>query len=102
MSTSEPCACRLDPGALERRVAEWRDVAEAGLLTREATPEGVRLAFKPEPSIAHALLDLVDAERSCCNFAQWTVTATERETMVAATAQGDGVAVIQSLFEVAS
>ena len=102
MSTSDPCACLLDPGALERRVAEWRTVANAGLLTREAVPEGVRLAFKPEPSITHALLDLVDAERACCNFAQWTVTATEEETVVVAATQGDGVAVIQGLFEVAS
>ena len=100
MGDSGPWTCRLDATALDCRVAEWQTAADQGLVLREATPTGVRLSFQPEAAVTHALLDLVQAERACCDFATWTLTATEDGTVVTATTQGEGIALLQGLFEV--
>lgn len=102
MSDREPeaVACSLSPGQLSSRVRDWRTVVDEGLLDRAAVPGGVRLTFRPAPSIVHDLVELVHAERQCCGWASWTLTSTATGTVVDATADGDGAATLQSLFEV--
>ena len=94
--------CTLDQGERAARGDQWRAVLEAGLRSREAMPDGVRLRLKPDPELTHQLLELVEGERACCDWAHWSVRVDEDATVVEATAPGDGATVLQTLFEVTS
>jgi hypothetical protein len=60
----------------------------------------VRLEFAPDHAIAHALLDLVAAERGCCAWASWTLTSTLDATVLEAQADESGTTALQAMFEV--
>ena len=59
-------ACSLAGPDLATRGEEWRRLAADGLVAREATRLGARLAFRPERSVVHDLVDLLDGEHRCC------------------------------------
>lgn len=94
-----PIACSLDD--LSGREQEWSAVIAAALRTKVATQNGVRLNFAPTPDTAHALLDLVAAERQCCAWAEWTLTSTPAATVVEVTAD-PGTDVLHAMFDVRS
>lgn len=95
-------ACSLAGSALEARIAQWQALAAASLVARESTPRGVRLAFRPEEQVVHELVDLLDGERRCCGWAEWTLTSTAEAAVVEATAAPPRVQALHDLFGVTS
>ena len=95
-------ACSLAGPDLATRVEEWQTLAADSLVAREATGMGVRLAFRPDRSVVHHLVDLLDDERRCCGWAEWTLTATEEAAVVEATTAPAQVATLHDLFGVTS
>lgn len=92
--------CSLAGPDLVTRVAEWQHLSTDSLVAREATPAGVRLAFRPDQSVVHHLVDLLDGERRCCGWAEWTLTSTAAATVVEATADPPRVPILHDLFGV--
>lgn len=93
-------ACTLGVDGMKLREARWRAVTGAAALrTQVATSNGVRLEFHADPETAHALLDLVMAERSCCQWATWTLASTQDATVVEATSDEVGARVLHAMFQ---
>ncbi len=70
-----PIVCNLNPAELELN----RDALLPGITARaqdsEVLPEGIRWRFTPSPGLLSALAAMIDAERRCCPFLQFTVVA---------------------------
>lgn len=94
--------CSLAGPDLAGRVEEWQALAASSLVARQATPAGVRLAFRPDRSVVHHLVDLLDGERGCCGWADWTLTSTAAAAVVEATTDPPGVRTLHDLFGVTS
>lgn len=92
--------CSLAGADLTTRVDQWRALAAGSLVAREATPLGVRLAFRPEGQVVHHLVDLLDGERRCCAWAEWTLTSTAEAAVVEATTSPPQVQALHDLFGV--
>ena len=92
--------CSLAGTDFAARVEQWQTLATMSLVAREATPLGVRLAFRPEGQVVHHLADLLDAERRCCSWAAWTLTSTAEAAIVEATTAPSQVQALHHLFGV--
>lgn len=93
-------ACNLTESEWRRRGADWSAVVSEGLLARTAIPGGVRLTFRPDPAVAHELLELVAAERSCCGWASWALLNTAESSVLEVTAPAGGARTVRQLFGV--
>ncbi len=96
-----PIACSLSSVELGRREQTWTTLAAAALRAKIAIPNGVRLEFVADHDVAHALLDLVQAERECCGWASWSLSQTAAATVVEVRGDGPAVRAAQQLFDVA-
>ena len=65
----------------------------SGLVDRDVVSGGIRLS--PAPGAAAALIDLVDLERECCAWINFSVS---ESSVVTLTAEGDGEAVLAEMF----
>jgi hypothetical protein len=88
-------ACTLGTSDLKTQQERWRTLDRTA---RIETDDGLRLTFRDEPEIEAELNALVAVESRCCGWAAWTVERREDELVVAARTQGDGVAVLHSMF----
>jgi hypothetical protein len=74
-----PIVCNLTPAALQAR----RDGLLAHLLRRthriEALPDRQRLHFAPADGLLAEIAAVVDAERQCCRFLQFTIVVAPDE-----------------------
>jgi len=73
MSTNEPIACSLEPGALHAR----RDALLPGLAARaehiDEIEAGYRLRFA-DAALLMSVASAIDAERQCCRFLEFRLT----------------------------
>ncbi len=95
-----PVACSLSSVVLEDRMDAWRSVMAEALSVKSAQKDGVRLEFRPTMGAAHALLDLVAAERECCGWADWILTNSATGTVLTVRAEGSGAQVLREMFQV--
>ena len=93
-------ACNLTQSEWRRRGADWSAVVSEGLVARAAIPGGVRLTFRPDPAVAHDLLELVAAERSCCGWASWALLSTAESSVLEVTAPAAGAGTVRQWFGV--
>lgn len=75
MSTSLPIACSLDGGSLAGRQAELRAGVLSDAVAVEPLPDGYRWRFEDRADLIARLGAVIDAERRCCRFLQFTVSA---------------------------
>jgi hypothetical protein len=98
-----PIACSLDAGGLRTQERRWAELLRGAGLDRAATVEGVALTFRASPDVERELRELVAVENECCAWAQWEVRPEgDGGLVMQASAGGDGVAVLQSMFPPAS
>jgi hypothetical protein len=75
MSSDLPIACTLTPEELRR----GRDALLPGVIRRaeahEAVAGGFRFRFKTEPGLLAGLAAMIEAERHCCRFLHFQVSA---------------------------
>lgn len=81
------------------RRRRWLDVIERALAAKTGTPTGVALRFRAEAGVAGELRELADLERDCCSFATWAVTSAEGSVVLEVSAEGEGIASVQAMFE---
>jgi hypothetical protein len=70
-----PIACTLSSAELARRRASLLPGVAAQAESREPVDGGFRWRFGPVPDILRALIDVIEAERECCRFLKFTLTA---------------------------
>ena len=75
MTRTGPCS--LSPDALQERARAWRALSGA-VIGAERTTTGAALRYRLDPAVAEALLELVEAERSCCPTLSFEATVTVR------------------------
>lgn len=93
-----PVACSLTQGDLAGRRERWSRLAERALRLNETTAGGVRLRFRGLPGVAAELDNLVDAERVCCAFAEWSIERASGELILTVSAAGEGAPAVRELF----
>jgi len=96
VAEAQPIACTLTAADLKDRGAAWQKLLSSGLVERSRVPGGMRLAAAP--GAAASLIQLIDLERECCAWINFNVDG----AVVTLTAEGDGEAVLASMFEVES
>ena len=70
-----PLACRLTTPELRERRDRIAALLRCHLEERQAAPNGYRLRFRPEPTVLGSLAGLIEAERECCPFLGFQLTA---------------------------
>src|SRR5439155_3083361 len=74
--TEPTYACSLDDGELTARRREWKGLDERARLSTESRPDGHLIVYRGGEETARVLAALIEAERECCPFLEFTV---ERE-----------------------
>jgi hypothetical protein len=69
-----PVACTLSPAALKVRRENLLNALAQRATERRELPNGCRFRFTAEGEILLDIVRVVDAERQCCRFLQFTVT----------------------------
>lgn len=87
--------CLLPAAELTQRSRTWRDLAPL-ILNRERIQDGFRICF--HPSTTQELEALVAAERSCCGWATWVVSATPSTTVLEVRGPPEQVAALAASF----
>ena len=67
--------CSLDADALAARMAAWGDLDHAAV-ARRVTESGAEVRYRLEPGLADRLLDLIQAESTCCPGLVFEATVT--------------------------
>ena len=69
-----PIACTLSPAALQARRENLLNALLTRAIERRELPTGYHLRFAAEEQILLEIARVVDAERQCCRFLQFTIT----------------------------
>jgi hypothetical protein len=75
-----PIACTLDASEAELRLTQWRRVGEHAKLAAHLA--GHRLAVTYQPQVLAQLQDLVQAERGCCSFLDWSLEESPEQVVL--------------------
>ena len=75
-------ACSLDDQELAVRRAGWRALERRALVRTEARPDGRLLVFRGGEDTGRALRALIEAERECCPFLDFSVDRSKDEVVV--------------------
>jgi hypothetical protein len=80
--TEPTYACSLADEELTARRREWKGLDERALLRTESRPDGRLLVYRGGEETARVLAALIEAERGCCPFLEFTLTREEDEVRV--------------------
>ena len=100
--TTEPVyACSLADEELAIRRAEWRALEARALVRAETRPDGRLLVYRGGRDTARALEQLIEAERQCCSFFDFSMEAADDEVRVTLTfpSQARPAAIEMGMFE---
>lgn len=87
--------CLLPTAELAQRSRTWRDLAPL-IVDHERIQNGFRIGF--HPSTTQELEALVAAERSCCGWADWVVSAKATTTVLEVKGPPEQVAALAASF----
>jgi hypothetical protein len=73
--TDLPLVCTLSPAAIEIRQQNLLNALVQRAIEHVELPNGYRLRFAAEGDIIREIAQVIDAERRCCRFLQFTLTA---------------------------
>lgn len=91
---SAPIACSLNPGEVDERSDQWRDLLEGA--ERTSLPEGLRLTVPVER--AGAVAALAAAEQSCCPFFDFRLQLDGPQVHLDVRATHDAADLLAALF----
>lgn len=76
-----PVACTLGPADGMNRMQRWRRLASAADPVAEREDTRLTVRFAPRPGVLDELHALAAAERECCAFLDWDVSAAGQPTL---------------------
>ncbi|MGH2727096.1 MAG: hypothetical protein ACRDKS_08980 [Actinomycetota bacterium] len=80
---SEPAyACSLTDEKLTDRLEQWKELHDAALVRAESLPDGRVLVFRGGEETARLLRSLIEAERRCCPFIDFSVQRTADQVLL--------------------
>ena len=92
-------ACSLERNDFAQRSTRWHALAAAAPVEIAPTDQGLRLRFRGGVDAAQELHELAELERTCCAFAEWTVSADGPDQVVDVSAKSpEAVPAVQELF----
>lgn len=91
-------SCTLTAAGLAARRERWLRLIAAAGTGRDETAGGLRLRFRADEGVAAELERLAAAERECCAWATWTVSASAAEVTLDVASTGDGVTALHGMF----
>ena len=91
--------CSLDSAAREKRFGEFAELASAALVEAVRTPDGARLLLRSDDSAQVSLRRLIEAERRCCSFLEFTVDVQDAAIRVEVSGPPSARPLIDRLFE---
>lgn len=100
--SAEPIACTLDSDGFRRRMEEFRDVFERGLLSSERFPGGGRFRFRALPGLEIELRSLAERERACCRFFRFEIFAKDDELWWETSVDPEAEPVLEAFLELPS
>lgn len=75
-------ACSLTDEELAARRREWKAFDQGALVRTEARPDGRVLVYRGGERTAQVLRSLIEAERRCCPFLDFSVDPRDDEVLV--------------------
>jgi hypothetical protein len=93
-----PIACTLGRADLGAQGERWGQLAATTRVEGTDLPDGLRLVFDRAPGVEPELAALVEIERECCAFADWTLSVDPDHVVLDITAEGDAIPVVQAVF----
>jgi hypothetical protein len=92
-----PVACSLDARAARSREEEWKALIASYIIERNEVPNGVRLTLRRSDQAIADVKRLVELERGCCAWIDWTLDdAGSYVYLEASAATEEGVGVLRS------
>jgi hypothetical protein len=96
---SGPIACSLTEADLANRQDRWLQLWQRAAVDAVTISNGLQLLFSAAPGVEAELRQLVELERDCCAFADWSVRARGTELLLGVTAQTEeGITAVQAMF----
>ena len=83
---------------MESRGREWEALLAANLVGREVIPRGVQLRFQPSNDAVAKLSRLIELERHCCAWIEWSIEERLLVEVEATARSHEGVALIVGWF----
>ena len=91
--------CSLDSAAQEKRFGEFAELASVALVEAVRTPRGARLLLRHGDSVQASLWRLIEAERRCCSFLEFSVEVTDPGLWVEVSGPPSARPLIDRLFD---
>jgi hypothetical protein len=99
MGSDQGLACTLGREDRVQRAARWATLAARALQQASRTERGLRLVFGVGPGVEGELRSLVELERECCAFAEWSVRPAGGQLTVEVSADTkEAVTAVQALL----
>jgi hypothetical protein len=94
-----PVACSLNLRDLPRRLASWRSLRRRAEISFARTDRGIQLIFRNDPGVESQLKELVELERECCAFAEWSTRSDDDRVVLEVSGEGEeAVAAVQGML----
>jgi len=93
-----PIACSLPEDERTDRALEFQDLARDGMLSRERTPDGLRLLFRASDDLHGRLADTIRKEKECCPFFDFDLEKREGELVLRVSAPAEAEPILEALF----
>lgn len=99
MTESSEVACSLGATELVDRQQEWRSVLEDNTLESLKTKSGAKLRLRFTPATLDAVEKLVEAEKDCCPWINWSIVTSDNVISLEASAETEeGALTLAGMF----
>ena len=94
-----PIACSLERGKMAQQHVRWQALHTRAGIDVVPSGRGIRLSFRRGPGVEEELRKLVALERSCCGFADWSISSDSEQVVLEVTGDSDeAIAAVQAMF----
>jgi hypothetical protein len=93
-----PIACSLDTDGFRRRLEQFRETFERGLLATDRFPGGGRFRFRSVPGLEDELRSLAERERACCPFFRFEIATRGDEIWWEARVEGGAEPILEEFL----
>jgi hypothetical protein len=97
-----PLACTLDAGELEQRSDRWRRVSRRALIESSFASETTRLRYRAEDGVGEELRELVELERVCCAFLDFSLHELDGELLLEVSGPPESAKIVAGFAESAA
>jgi hypothetical protein len=94
-----PLACSLEADELEQRTGRWRQVSRRALIESSLVGGASRLRYRAAEGVEAELRQLVELERVCCAFLEFSLRELDGEIVLEVSGPPQSVKVVAEFAE---